>query len=153
MFFGVCWVWFCRGCAAESFLSSRGWLWNSCAGFSSTMRTARGSRQRSAATSTERTPSRRRTATRSSSVMLMSSAILCAGLCSLATQCSFFYLPFCAFIKTKKATFYKNHSSLSTENERHRKYALITLYCYVCVVAKKSPFQPHKKKLLCFGSS
>lgn len=99
-----CWVWFCHGCALESFLSSCGWLWNSCAGSSSTTRTAHGSRQRSAGTSTELTLSRRRTATRLSSVMLMSSAILCAGLCSLATQSSLFILIFFvqlkAFMKT-----------------------------------------------------
>ena len=47
--------------------------------FSSTTRTGQGSRRRSAGTSTGPTPSRRRTATRSSSVMPMSSAILCAG--------------------------------------------------------------------------
>lgn len=99
-----CWVWFCRGCALESFLSSCGWLWNSCAGSSSTTRTAHGSRQRSAGTSTELTLSRRRTATRLSSVMLMSSAILCAGLCSLATQSGLFFLIFCPV-----ESFYENH--------------------------------------------
>lgn len=46
----------------------------------------------------------------------------------------FLFVLFEAFIKKK--TFYKNHSSLSMKNECNRKCALITLYCYVCVVAK-----------------
>lgn len=50
---------------------------------SSTTKTARVSRQPSAATSTGQTQSRRRTATRSSCVMPMSSAILSAGLSHL----------------------------------------------------------------------